>query len=197
MRHFRNAFFTKVGQYTEEEFETAFGQFKATSKPLIFTYFKDEEIKIGRVNKKDLNSLWGFQEKLASLGHFWTSYENIDALKLRFNQQLDKLAEQAPEQIGNEFLLVSVDTGRYAVLANGEMVGITNRMIRLLPDEYIITLATTGNKRQSVSAVPPVHDLILIDTSIEEPRLIRFEIDNRPKKTITVSPRRGRQTKSG
>jgi hypothetical protein len=32
-------FWTKVGQYTEEEFETAFGQFKTTNKPFIFTYF--------------------------------------------------------------------------------------------------------------------------------------------------------------
>jgi hypothetical protein len=31
-------FSTKVGKYTEEEFETAFGQFKATNKPFIFTY---------------------------------------------------------------------------------------------------------------------------------------------------------------
>src|SRR4051794_29950205 len=31
---------SKIGQYTEEEFETAFGQFKATSKPLIYIYFK-------------------------------------------------------------------------------------------------------------------------------------------------------------
>ena len=62
-------FFTKVGQYTEEEFETAFGQFKATNKPFIFTYFKDAEISIGSVNKSDLMSLWAFQEKLAGA---WT-----------------------------------------------------------------------------------------------------------------------------
>jgi len=34
-------FWTKVGRYTEQEFETAFGQFKSTSKPFIFTYFKN------------------------------------------------------------------------------------------------------------------------------------------------------------
>ncbi len=34
-------FFTKVGRYTEEEFETAVGQFKATDKPFIFTYFRN------------------------------------------------------------------------------------------------------------------------------------------------------------
>jgi hypothetical protein len=84
-------FFTKVGQYTEEEFETAFGQFQATSKPFIFTYFKDAEISIGSVNKKDLMSLLTFQEKLDALGHFYTRYKNSDELKLHFNRQLDKL----------------------------------------------------------------------------------------------------------
>lgn len=85
-------FCTKVGQYTEEEFETAFGQFKATNKPFIFTYFKDAEISTGSANKKELTSLWAFQEKLDKLGHFYTVYKNIDELKFKFNQQLDKLA---------------------------------------------------------------------------------------------------------
>ena len=85
-------FFTKVGRYTEEEFETAFGQFKATNKPFIFTYFKDAEISTGSINKKDQMSLWAFQEKLDELGHFYTRYKNIDELKFHFNHQLDKLA---------------------------------------------------------------------------------------------------------
>ena len=42
-------FATKVGKYTEEEFETAFQQFKATSKPLIFTYFKDTPPSTARI----------------------------------------------------------------------------------------------------------------------------------------------------
>ena len=84
-------FFTKVGPYTTEEFETAIGQFQATRKPFIFTYFKDAEISTGTANKKDLMSLWAFQEKLDALGHFYTRYQNIDQLKLHFGQQLDKL----------------------------------------------------------------------------------------------------------
>jgi hypothetical protein len=78
-------FFTKVGQYTEEEFETAFGRFKATNKPFLFTYFKDAEISTGSANKKDMLSLWAFQEKLDGLGHFYTRYKNIDELKYHFN----------------------------------------------------------------------------------------------------------------
>ena len=90
-------FYTKVGQYTEEEFETAFGQFKATNKPLIFTYFKDAEISTGSANKKDLMSLWAFEEKLGALGHFRSVYKNIDELKVKFDQQLNKL-EAAQER---------------------------------------------------------------------------------------------------
>jgi hypothetical protein len=93
-----------VGQYTEEEFETAFKQFKATNKPFIFTYFKDAEISTGSVNKKELMSLWAFQEKLSTLGHFYTVYKNIDELKYKFNQQLDKL-------VANGFIELKWDKG--------------------------------------------------------------------------------------
>jgi hypothetical protein len=84
-------FFTKVGKYTEEEFETAFGQFKATNKPFIFTYFKDAAISTADLND-DMLSLLQFKKKLGSLGHFYTTYKNSDELKYKFNQQLDKLA---------------------------------------------------------------------------------------------------------
>lgn len=103
-------FFTKVGQYTEEEFETAIGQFKTTNKPFIFTYFKDAEISTGTANKKDLMSLWAFQEKLDKLGHFYTIYKNIDELKFKFNQQLDKLAT-------NGFIELTLDQGKSAALS--------------------------------------------------------------------------------
>jgi hypothetical protein len=85
-------FWTKVGRFTDEEFDAAFQEFKATNKPLIFTYFKDAELSIARANKKDLMSLWAFQEKLDSIGHFYTVYKNTDQLTSKFNQQLDKLA---------------------------------------------------------------------------------------------------------
>lgn len=84
-------FFTKVGQYTAEEFETAFGQFQATGKPFILTYFKDAEISTGSIDEDDLMSLLAFKKKLKALGHFHTPYRNLDALQLHFGQQLDKL----------------------------------------------------------------------------------------------------------
>ncbi|MGH7491106.1 MAG: NB-ARC domain-containing protein [bacterium] len=87
-------FCTKVGRYTAEEFETAFEQFKAMNKPLIFTYFKDAPLTTGSANKDDLSSLWDFQEKLKQLGHFPTVYKNIEGLCEHFGNQLDKLAEE-------------------------------------------------------------------------------------------------------
>lgn len=86
-------FFTKVGKYTKEEFEKAFGQFQATNKPFIFTYFKDTAVsKISNISAKDKQSVEAFQKKLKELGHFQSIYENIHELKYKFGEQLDELA---------------------------------------------------------------------------------------------------------
>ncbi|HEV7350949.1 tetratricopeptide repeat protein [Telluribacter sp.] len=84
-------FCTKVGKYTEEEFDTAFKEFKANNKPFIFTYFKDAPTSTGSAIKKDMISMWAFQEKLDQLGHFYTRYKNTEELQLNFSQQLEKL----------------------------------------------------------------------------------------------------------
>lgn len=112
-------FFTKVGKYTEEEFETAFGQFQATRKPFIFTYFKDAGISTGTANKKDLMSLWAFQEKLDALGHFYTRYQNLDGLKLHFNQQLDKLVASGFIKFEPDEAAAGGDTYHATLTGNG------------------------------------------------------------------------------
>ena len=102
-------FFTKVGKYTEEEFEIAFGKFKETNRPFIFTYFKDAELSIGDLNQKDMMGLFAFQKKLEALGHFYTRYKNIDDLKFQFDNQLNRLIDiltvdsqdRKPELSGN------------------------------------------------------------------------------------------------
>lgn len=76
--------FSKVGMYTEEEFETAFGSFKKNKKPFIFTYFKDSEVEID-------DSLETFKNKLKQLGHFYSNYSNFDQLWNQFNKELDRL----------------------------------------------------------------------------------------------------------
>jgi len=76
--------YSKVGMYTEEEFETAFGAFQKTKKPFIFTYFKDID-----TDKED--SLEAFKNKLKDLGHFYASYSTFDNLWNQFNKELDRL----------------------------------------------------------------------------------------------------------
>jgi len=84
-------FFTKVGKYTTEEFEIAFGHFRKNNRPVIFTYFKNAEITTGNLNKSDTLSLLDFKDRLDKLGHFYTEYKNIEDLKFKFSEQLEKL----------------------------------------------------------------------------------------------------------
>ena len=76
--------YSKVGMYTLEEFEQAFGQFKSTQKPFIFTYFKTLP-----VNSKD--SLADFKKKLIELKHFYANFNDINDLWNQFNKELDRL----------------------------------------------------------------------------------------------------------
>ena len=82
---------TKVRKYTDEEFEKAFGVFQETGKPKIYTYFRKSKISLDDIPKKDVLSLYAFQEKLEALKHYTNKYENIEGLLLHFRGQLDKL----------------------------------------------------------------------------------------------------------
>jgi Leucine-rich repeat (LRR) protein len=89
---FVSLFFTKTGKFTEEEFDAAYCQFKETGKPLIYTFFKNANVKTGSLlkAKADLMSMLTFQEKLEKLGHFYTDYDDIEHLKRQFRDQLEK-----------------------------------------------------------------------------------------------------------
>jgi hypothetical protein len=76
--------YSKVGKYTEEEFETAFGQFKATQKPFIFTYFKTPPADASA-------SLEHFKKKLSHLKHFYANFNDSNDLWNQFNKELEKL----------------------------------------------------------------------------------------------------------
>ena len=85
-------FFTKAGKYTQEEFEKALETFKRTGKPRIFTYFKHAEVNMGSLTPAVL-SLFEFKDRLSELGHFPSSYSNIDDFKLQFRKQLEMYME--------------------------------------------------------------------------------------------------------
>ena len=110
---------TKAGPYTEEEFEAAFGQFKATGKPFVYTYFKDAPITTGSADRKALASLWAFQDKLKALGHFQTTYRNVEGLQLHFSQQLDKLVANGFIEFEREAGEARAATVRYSAKVEG------------------------------------------------------------------------------
>ncbi|WP_324673083.1 hypothetical protein [Hymenobacter sp. GOD-10R] len=95
---FLSLFFTKVGKYTTEEFDKAFGRFKEIGKPFIYTYFRDSNITTSKINKSDIISKFDFEEKLADLGHFKTNYTDINDLKYKFKTQLDILIPEIIKQ---------------------------------------------------------------------------------------------------
>lgn len=85
--------YTKVGMYTAEEFENAFGQFQKTQKPFIFTYFKNAEISMADITPSVM-SLLQFKQKLGELGHFYANYKDFNDLWNQFNKELDRLAKE-------------------------------------------------------------------------------------------------------
>lgn len=83
-------FFTKVGQYSKEEFDVANKAFLKTKKPLIYTYFKEDLVLTSSINRS-IVSLLDFKDELSGLGHYYTRYKNTEDLKWQFARQLDKL----------------------------------------------------------------------------------------------------------
>lgn len=89
---FLGLFGTKVGKYTEEEFDMAYNSFKDSGKPkYIYTFFKESIVSTSNINMKDLRSLGKFKTKIKKLGHFPTSYKSDDDLIKQLKIQLDKI----------------------------------------------------------------------------------------------------------
>ena len=76
--------YSKVGMYTAEEFDKAFGAFKDTQRPFIFTYFKE-------IDGETQPSLQKFKDRISALGHFYAHYTDFNHLWYQFNKELDKL----------------------------------------------------------------------------------------------------------
>jgi hypothetical protein len=95
---FVSLFATKTGKYTEEEFNVANDHFLKTGLPWIYTFFKETNINAATADRAAVKSLWAFQEKLESIGHFYTHFSSIEDLKLRFSDQLKLLLK--PGKLG-------------------------------------------------------------------------------------------------
>jgi hypothetical protein len=88
---FLSLYFTKVGRFTAEEFEIAFGKFRQTSTPLVYTYFKKLIGDFDNLSLDDFKSRRDFEEKLKSLGHFKSTYSDIHDLQNQFKRQLENI----------------------------------------------------------------------------------------------------------
>lgn len=137
-------FATKVGRYTREEFETAFGQFQESGKPRIYTWFKTAKVDLGKIPREDVKSMWDFQDRLKALGHFWTEYEDSNDLINQFNRQLelrDPFAESAllssappQEEVIKKYwqqLIQDSDFNSMAVIGKRERQRLENLYVRL------------------------------------------------------------------
>lgn len=134
-------FATKVGPYTLEEFETAFGQFQESGKPWIYTYFKTEKVDLRNVSEEDFLSLKAFQKRLKAIDHFWTEYKDSTDLKNQFTRQLelrDPFAEQhhlpLQEDIVKKYwqqLIHDSDFNSIVVIGKSERQRLENLYIRL------------------------------------------------------------------
>lgn len=84
-------YWTKMGKYTNEEFDMALTQFRLTrKKPKIYIYEKTAAAP-GPVTDKDNQSLVMFKEKLRDIQHFPTQFDNHDELENLFRKNLDDL----------------------------------------------------------------------------------------------------------
>ncbi|GGH18001.1 hypothetical protein [Mucilaginibacter phyllosphaerae] len=98
--------FSKVGTFTNQEFDAAMAAFKNKQSPQIWTYFKNEALYPESIREEDIRSLFAFKKKLKDLMHYRTAYNNIDHLKYQFKVELDhkypSLFAPAPEKHAEE-----------------------------------------------------------------------------------------------
>ena len=99
---FVSLFHTKVGKYTEEEFLKALETFKANGNLRIYTYFKNAPINAGQIGP-EIMTLLNFKKRLHNLGHFHTSYADINDLKHKFSEQLNKIMPKLAREIEPAF----------------------------------------------------------------------------------------------
>ncbi len=94
--------YTKMGKYTEEEYDVAYDQFKTTQKnPKIIVYFKNTDDA-----HPPADSLAQFRAKLSALGYFPPPFADANDLWNQFNIELDLFeAKFSKTQPLNEYLL--------------------------------------------------------------------------------------------
>lgn len=86
-------FFSKVGMFTENEFNTAYENFSANGSPRIWTYFKNASMSSGSIDSS-ITTLLNFKERLKNLGHFATTFDSNSDLHLKFKRQIEHILDE-------------------------------------------------------------------------------------------------------
>lgn len=133
--------YNKVGMYTEEEFEKAFGAFRSDKKPFIFTYFKETD------NADE--SLARFKEKLRGLGHYYSPYKDCNDLWNQFNKELERLEEAKFEKNEHD-----------KVAANSNITGDKNINIQGSHNQTTVQTGDTVNQQAE-----KIYNIDQIDTA--------------------------------
>ena len=86
-------YWTKFGEYTEEEFNTAFENLKAGENPRkLYIYFKETP---GEITPELKNFKGSFATKY---GHFYCKFENTDTMRLHFLLQFEQYQSTLPSK---------------------------------------------------------------------------------------------------
>lgn len=131
-------FHTRLGRYTNEEFEIAYDQFEKTKSPLIYTYFKEE----GRIVDPAIEA---FKDKLDKLGHFYGLYKNNDELKYKFDMQLDKLGNDGVIKFNTVDLAKNIKYLLFFIIIPVLVLSLTYRYFRL-HQPYDLTVMVNETK---------------------------------------------------
>ncbi len=129
-------FYTRVGQYTREEFEVAAKQFATCQKPKIYVYFKT--VAEGEAEK----GIYAFMEELDKVfGHYYGTFDHIDTVKLRILLSL-KLQEMDFLELKTEDGSCTVDgtpvlsLEHVAEFANNQSLAKLQKELLEIEDEY-------------------------------------------------------------
>jgi formylglycine-generating enzyme required for sulfatase activity len=84
-------YWTKIDKHGAQAFGAVFKPFNATVKPFVYTYFKDTPTTV-HATPGEAQKLSAFQQKISDLGHSFSLFTDVEALKFDFSQQLKELA---------------------------------------------------------------------------------------------------------
>ena len=81
--------FTKVGEFTKEEFDKAYEAFKSAENPkYLYVYFKDVEVKLSKIPKEYMDVI-ELKEEIQSIEQIYCPFDSIDNLTQQLNKQLN------------------------------------------------------------------------------------------------------------